>query len=221
MHQERFWRDSRSLPKRSHISWISTQHWSSWRSLQPDGQGHAERFHLSNDASRIFSIQQNWWISLKNMENRWAADRTGRPVVPFLHTTSDVSTCKIFWFVAVRSFTADSIVCCNRRGLRTPHLTRHIFSLIYTHMRGSSRVLVERTSWAMRSCVCVDSLRLLHFPLLTIFSLIILSFLLSINFIFHDVVGTFPVHCSLLRTLAPLPSTTLSHNLTHYWCRIP
>ena len=50
-------------------------------------------------------------------------------------------------------------------------LTRRIFSPIQTHMRGSSRVFV-----------------------LTIFSLTILSFLLPINFIFHDVVDKFPVH---------------------------
>ena len=47
----------------------------------------------------------------------------------------------------------------------------------------------------MRSCVCSDSPRPLHFPLLlTIFSLIILSFLLPINFIFQDVVDKLPVH---------------------------
>ena len=35
------------------------------------------------------------------------------------------------------------------RHLWTPHLERHIFSLIYTHMRGSSRVFVVRTSRVM------------------------------------------------------------------------
>ena len=49
MHQERFWRDSRPLPKRLNILWIATQHWSNWRGTHPDGQRRAERFHLSND----------------------------------------------------------------------------------------------------------------------------------------------------------------------------
>ena len=45
MHQKGFWRNSRSFPERSNISWIATQHWSNWRSMHPDGQGRAERFH--------------------------------------------------------------------------------------------------------------------------------------------------------------------------------
>ena len=64
----------------------------------------------------------------------------------------------------------------------------------------------------MRSCVCSDYLRLLHFPLFAVhlLSLIILSFFLPVKFIFQDVVDKFPVHL-LMRTLAPLPSATLSH----------
>ena len=66
----------------------------------------------------------------------------------------------------------------------------------------------------MRSWCVFDSLRLLRFPpLLSIFSPIVLSFLLAINSIFHDVVDKFLVHF-----LALLPSTTLSHNEAS--CRI-
>ena len=39
------------------FSWISTRNWSNWRSLYPDGQGRAERFHLSNVRIRILSLQ--------------------------------------------------------------------------------------------------------------------------------------------------------------------
>ena len=64
----------------------------------------------------------------------------------------------------------------------------------------------------MRSCVCSDSLRLHHFPLFAqhLLSLIILSFLLPINFIFQDVVDKFPCAPQLMRTLTLLQSTTLS-----------
>ena len=61
-------------------------------------------------------------------------------------------------------------------------------------MRGSSRVFVVRTSCVKKSSPCTHVFVLTLFDdstflsLLTIFSLIILSFLLPINFIFHDVV---------------------------------
>ena len=58
MRQEESWRDSRSFLERSRISWISTRTWSNWRSLYPDGHGRAERFHLSNGARRVLSIQK-------------------------------------------------------------------------------------------------------------------------------------------------------------------
>ena len=74
MYQERIWRDSRSLPKRFHISWISNQHWSNWRSLHPDGQGRAEGFHLSNDGRWVLSIQKriggSHSINLEKLDRR-------------------------------------------------------------------------------------------------------------------------------------------------------
>ena len=51
--------------------------------------------------------------------------------------------------------------------------------------------------------------------LLSIFSHIVLSFFPAINFIFHDVVDEFLV---LMRTLALLPSTTLSQEISYNHC---
>ena len=69
----------------------------------------------------------------------------------------------------------------------------------------------------MSSCSVFDSLRLLHFPPFAVHLLSyhpvlphVMSFLLAINFIFHDVMDKIPCALQLMRTLAPLPSTTLS-----------
>ena len=64
----------------------------------------------------------------------------------------------------------------------------------------------------MRSCCVFDSLQLLHFPLLAVY-------LLSYRLVFppgHQLLlprcgGQIPFALQLMRTLAPLPSTTLSH----------
>ena len=45
--------------------------------------------------------------------------------MPFLHTTSDVSTFKNFRFVAVRSFTADSSLLQPTGGVNTTPHTSH------------------------------------------------------------------------------------------------
>ena len=63
-------------------------------------------------------------------------------------------------------------------------------SLIHMHMRGSRRCL-SCANHVSSPCVFDYSTSL---SLLTIFSLIILSFFLPINFIFQDVVDKFPVH---------------------------
>ena len=130
----------------------------------------------------------------------------GDPLSRFFTQASDVSICKFFWFLAVRSFTAAAT------DGRCEHLTRHIFSLIHTHMRGSRlKLRVCRAHIMCHPHVFVLTLfeYSTFLSLLTIFSLITLSFFLPINFIFHDVVDKFPVH-SLMRILATLPSTTLS-----------
>ena len=86
----------------------------------------------------------------------------------------------------------------------TAHLTRHIFSQCCTtndtHTRGSSRFFwrAHITFHVSSSCAHVVSLILFNFStflsLLSIFSPIVLSFFLAINFIFHDVVDKFLVH---------------------------
>ena len=67
----------------------------------------------------------------------------------------------------------------------------------------------------MRSCCMFASLRQLHFRLFAVFLLFfsILSFLLAINFIFHDCGGQISCALQRMRTLALLPSTTLSQHV--------
>ena len=145
-------------------------------------------------------------------------DRTVRPVVPFLHTTSDVSIFKVFFlFVAVRSFTADSSLLQPTGGVNTTPHTSHFLVQLHAHAWLKAQVVclscAHHLSWfiLMRSCVCSDSLRLLHIPL---FAHHFLSY--------HPVLppahqlhlpgcgGQISSALSLMRTLAPLPSTTLS-----------
>ena len=88
MNQEEFWRDSRSFLERSHISWISTRTWSNWRSLYPDGQGRAESFHVSYDASWVFSIQKElvdlsqWFWKNRNGERSFWLQRSVDHIEP-------------------------------------------------------------------------------------------------------------------------------------------
>ena len=106
-------------------------------------------------------------------------------------------------------------MCCNRRWEWTAHLTRHIFSLIHiwwhAHARFKAQVWrAQRTFHSIPSSCAHDVLTLCDSPfhfLLSTFSPIVLFILLVSTF--HDVVDKFPVH-SLMRTLTPLPSTTLS-----------
>ena len=98
------------------------------------------------------------------------------------------------------------------RSLWTPHLTRRILSLIYTHLRGSSCVFVVRTS-------CVILMCLFWLSSTTPLSSLSADHLLSChpvpsscpsNFIFQDVVDKFPVHSRWWGPWHPCPSTTLS-----------
>ena len=80
----------------------------------------------------------------------------------------------------------------------TPH-TSHFLTDSHAHAWLKSCVSRARiTCHDSSSCAHVFVLTLFDYStspsLLTIFSLIILSFLLSINFTFHDVVDKFPVH---------------------------
>ena len=125
----------------------------------------------------------------------WHYGRTVRPVVPFLHTTSDVSTFKTFQFVAIKSFTTDSSLL-----QPTVCVCEHHTSHVGAHHVSSS-------------CVCSDSLRLFHFPLFA-------QHLLSYHLILppaHQLhlptcAGQIPCALSPKRTLTPLPKT-LSRNV--------
>ena len=120
--------------------------------------------------------------------------------MPSFHKTSDVSTFKIFFkkFVAVRPFTADSSLlqptgCVNT----TPH-TSNFRTNLHAHAFKFGSALVPSHPCFMRivvvasDCSLFDNSIFLFF--LTVFSLITLSFLLPVNFIFQDVVDKFPVH---------------------------
>ena len=120
-------------------------------------------------------------------------------------------------FVAVRSFTADSSLL-QPTGWCEQHTSHVKFSRVsphYLHAHAWLKSSVWRghiTFHVSSSCADVVVLALPDFStflsLLSIFSLIILSFLLAINFICQ-------VPCALqpVRTLALLPSTTLSQTL--------
>ena len=90
--------------------------------------------------------------------------------------------------------------------VRTAHLTRHIFSLFHSDLHAHAWLksyvwrahITFHESSPCAHVVCSDTLFdfSTFLSLLSIFSLIILSFLLAINFIFHDVVDKIPVHSS-------------------------
>ena len=127
---------------------------------------------------------------------------------------SEVALCKIY-FVVVRSFTTDGGVNS------TPH-TSH--SLVDTHSMTRTCV-AQAQGWRaqctfqviscvifMRSCCVFDSPRLLPFPLLAVCLLSYRLFhLLNNQLLLPRCGGQIPCAIPLMRTLAPLPSTTLSH----------
>ena len=112
-----------------------------------------QKWHPSSSSSSTSWWQWNdsWWSSLKlgtcqtaSELMKRAACRTGRPGVPFLQ---EARLCKIFLFVVVRSFTADSSLLqptgwCEQH---TSHVIfSHFFTSDYTHTRGRlSQALVH------------------------------------------------------------------------------
>ena len=103
-----------------------------------------------------------------------------------------------------------TVVCCNRR--EREHHTSHVAcSQCFTRTCVAQVVCLSCAHHVSSSCVCSDSLRLRHFPLSA-------DHLLS----YHPVLppahqlylpgcgGQIPCALPLMRTLAPLPSTTLS-----------
>ena len=116
-----------------------------------------------------------------------------------------------------------TVVCCNRRWVWTPHLTRPFFTVNYMHTHGSSLGPhsfhhIHASCALCERCVWLLSLRRLHFPLPA-------HHLLS----YHPVLpshrqlhlpgcgGQIPCALPSMRTLALLPSTTLSHKQEDLW----
>ena len=140
-------------------------------------------YRMSQD--EYFRYKKNWWISL---------NKSGK--IGPMRDRSDLT------------------------GGRCEHHTSHVtFSHWFTRTRVAQVVCLScahHVSWviSMRSCVCSDSLRQLHIPLSA-------DHLLS----YHPVLlpahqlhlpgcgGQMPCALSLMRTLALLPSTTLSQSV--------
>ena len=146
--------------------------------------------------------------------------------MPLLQKSFRSETSQDFLHVAVRSFTADSSLMQPTGGVNSTHLTRHMFSLFHICLHAYAWLKSQFwrphiTFHESSSCAHVVCLILFDFStslsLLFIFSLVVLSFLLAINFTFHDVVDKF-LALSLMRTLALLPSTTLSQLVRCCWC---
>ena len=124
---------------------------------------------------------------------------TGDPLCRFFTQSQTCRLSRIFEFVAGRSFTADSSLLQPTGGVNTTPHTLHFLTDSHAHAWLKSCVCRARiTCHDSSSCAHVFVLTLFDYSiflsLMTIFSLIILSFLLPINFIFHDVVDKFPVH---------------------------
>ena len=152
-------------------------------------------------------------------------DGTERPVVPSFHKAAQ--TCRLSSFFVVRSG------CCNRRGVnRTPH-TSHFSQCCTTndtHTRGSSRKFGVRTSHSMCHPHALMFVCLILFDfsvflsLLTLFTLIILSFLLAINFILlvdsHFMTPTCVAQVSSLACAMHIHLSHASSSRAHVTCLI-
>ena len=167
-----------------------------------------QTWHPSSSSSSTSWWQWNdsWWSSWQLTPSQTASElmkeqhiERGDPLCRFFQTRSEARLCIFFY---------------NRRECEQ-HTSRHIFSLFHIDLHAHAWLKpvwrAHITFHESSSCAHVFVLTLRDFStflsLLSIFSLIILSFFLPINFIFHDVV---PCALQLMRTLAPLPSTTLT-----------
>ena len=127
------------------------------------------------------------------------------------------------FFVVVRSFTVDSNLLQPTGGVNsTPHTSHFHVDMTRTRVaRVVSLACAPHISCviSMRSCCVFDSLRLLHFPLLAVY-------LPSYRPVFppgHQLHlprcgGQIPCALQLMKTLAPLPSTTLSQQEARHTC---
>ena len=183
------------------------------------------QWHPSSSSSSTSWWQWNdsWLSSWKFFFKKNQAYKTVRPVVQFLHKScSEVTLCKIFFCCSQIVYSWQQSAATDG-GVWTAHPTRHIF-LSITHLFTRTRVAqvislacAHHIPWviSMRSCYVFDSLRLLHFPLFAVH-------LLSYRLVFpsgHQLHlprcgGQIPRALQLMRILALLPSTTLSHVVT-------
>ena len=146
-----------------------------------------------------------------------AAYRTGRPVVRLLHKAAQKWQFARF-FVVVRSFTGDGNLLQPTGGVNSTHHTSHFLVDLHLMTRTRAAQVVSLACAPhissvifMRSCCVFDSPRLHHFPLFAVY-------LLSYRPVFppgHQLhlprcEGQIPCALQPVRTLALLPSTTLS-----------
>ena len=64
MSQKEIWRNSRSFPKTSNISWFATQNWLDWGDVHCDGQISTGKPLLLSIAWRVRKISEKWYITL-------------------------------------------------------------------------------------------------------------------------------------------------------------
>ena len=129
------------------------------------------------------------------------------------------------FFVVVRSFTAESNLLQPTEGVNsTPHTSHFV---VDTHLMTRTRVaqvvclacaLHISCVISMRSGCVFDSLRFLHFLLLAVCLLSYRPVFLSGHQLhLPRCGGQIPCALQLMRTLAPLPSTTLLHEFDTRW----
>ena len=110
-------------------------------------------------------------------------------------------------------------VCCNRRVVCEHHTSHFVFSHWITRTCVAQVACLSCAHHVSSTCVCSDSLRLLHF-LLSAHHLLSYHPALPPAHQLHlpGCGGQIPCAHSLMRTLAPLPSTTLSHLFQSVGC---
>ena len=108
--------------------------------------------HLDSSGTIPGGAQDNKQESPQLSSCKEQHDRSGRPVVPFLHTTSDMSTFKIFSVCCSYIVHSWQQSAATDGCVWTPHLTRPFFSAQITRTcvaEGSSRAFVVRASLVM------------------------------------------------------------------------
>ena len=136
--------------------------------------------------------------------------------MPSFHKTSDVSTFKIFWFVAVRSFTADSSLLQPTGGVKTggvnttPHTSIfHSESHAHAWLKFGSALIPSHVSCVIW-CVCLIALSsTTPFSSPSSPSSLLSPCPFARQLHLPGCGGQIPCALPLLRTLAPWPRTSL------------